>query len=78
MKKPIVFALIFASSLFLSACTGPKNSSPADSDKSDTPNPQSQETFSLRDLIAKNIPQKSDLFLLATSSGLKNDNGSTE
>lgn len=58
MKKPIVFALIFASSLFLSACTGPKNSSPADSDKSDTLNPQSQETFSLRDLIAKNIPQK--------------------
>jgi hypothetical protein len=53
MKKTLSLSLILASSLLLSAC-GVKNNSPTDSsDKSD-----SKSSFSLRELIAKNIPQK--------------------
>ncbi len=53
MKKYLSLSLIIASSLFLSAC-GVKNSSNNSSDSSNN----STSSFSLRDLIAKNIPQK--------------------
>jgi hypothetical protein len=53
MKKTLSLSLILASSLLLSAC-GVKNNSLVDSsNKSD-----SKASFSLRELIAKNIPQK--------------------
>jgi len=50
MKKTLSLSLIIASSLFLSACGVKTNDS---SDKSD-----SKTSFSLRELIAQNIPQK--------------------
>ena len=56
MKKLTAFSLIIVSSLLLSACVGPKNSPPADTDSS--PVSQSTKDFSLRDLIAQNTPQK--------------------
>ncbi len=53
MRKTLSLSLILASSLLLSAC-GVKNNNSADSsDKS-----ASKTSFSLRELIAQNIPQK--------------------
>lgn len=60
MKKYLKLSLIIASSLFLSACgTEVKNSS--NDSTTTTPsevNEKSGSSFSIRDLIAKNIPQK--------------------
>lgn len=53
MKKTLSLSLILASSLFLSACGVKNNSSTDSSNKSD-----SKTSFSLRELIAQNIPQK--------------------
>jgi ABC-type glycerol-3-phosphate transport system substrate-binding protein len=58
MKKVLGLSLVLFSSLFLSAC-GVK---PDDNSATTTPSDQQEESvkssFSLRDLIAKNIPQK--------------------
>jgi hypothetical protein len=53
MKKTLSFGLIIACSLFLSACGVKNNNSTDSSNKSD-----SKTSFSLRELIAQNIPQK--------------------
>jgi len=57
MKKSLSFSLVLLSALFLSACGVKDNNS-----STTTPSLQQEETgsssFSLRDLIAKNIPQK--------------------
>jgi ABC-type Fe3+-hydroxamate transport system substrate-binding protein len=53
MKKTLSLSLIIVASLFLSACGVKDNSSSDSSNKSDP-----KASFSLRELIAKNIPQK--------------------
>lgn len=57
MKKYLSLGLVIASSLLLSACSLPKK---GDNQSSTTTPSQSQESssFSIRDLIAQNIPQK--------------------
>ena len=54
MNKPLTFGLVLASSFLLSGCgqQTSNNQSAKSEDKSDT------SSFSLRELIAKNIPQK--------------------
>ena len=56
MKKNLSLSLILVSSLFLSACGVKDNNS---STKTDSPKENSpKSSFSIRDLIAQNIPQK--------------------
>ncbi len=57
MKKITTLSLILASTLFLSACTTSQNKT-INPDQLNSSQSQSQENFSLRDLISKNIPQK--------------------
>lgn len=53
MKKYLSISLVLASSLFLSACSLKTPNQTSNSD-----NNSAKSTFSLRDLIAQNIPQK--------------------
>jgi len=69
MKKSLSFSLVLLSALFLSACGVKDNNS-----STTTPSLQQEESgssaFSLRDLIAKNIPQKC-LWSTTDSDGTK-------
>ena len=57
MKKILSLSLILLSSLFLSAC-GVKDNNSATTTPSEPQEESATSSFSLRDLIAKNIPQK--------------------
>jgi hypothetical protein len=56
MKKTLSLGLILASSLFLSACGNQNNNSSLNQSSNNTDS--SKSSFSLRELIAQNIPQK--------------------
>jgi hypothetical protein len=58
MKKTLSLGLILASSLFLSACTTQKTVSDSQSANSDNNKQEENLSFSLRDLISANVPQK--------------------
>ena len=58
MKKTLSLCLVILSSLFLSACGVKQNNNSATTTPSEPQEESANSSFSLRDLIAKNIPQK--------------------
>jgi hypothetical protein len=57
-KKHLYFGLVLFSSLFLTACTNQNTASNTKSEDNSNTKQEENSSFSLRDLIAQNIPQK--------------------
>ncbi len=58
MKKYLFSGLIVFSALFLTACTNQNNTANTKTENNSDTKQEENSSFSLRDLIAKNIPQK--------------------